>query len=108
VPGAKHISAVNVCACPTSTFANGGEIEFGVAQEIVTAAVANFDGSAALVAVTLTVAGDGALAGAVYVAASAPELAIVPNIAFPPATPFTLQFTVVAGLPLLPMFAVKP
>jgi hypothetical protein len=70
-------------------------------------AAADFDGSATLVAATLTVAGDGALAGAVYIAESPPELAIVPTEAFPPAIPFTLQVTAVDGLPLLPTVAVK-
>ena len=45
--------------------------------------------SAADTAVTVTVAGEGMAAGAVY----APALEIVPTVALPPATPFTCQVT---------------
>jgi hypothetical protein len=55
----------------------------------VTLAVADFVGSAWLVAVTCTTAREGRSAGAVYV----PSAAIVPVAALPPATPFTLQVT---------------
>lgn len=47
--------------------------------------------SATLVAVTLTVAGKGKSAGAVY----APAAEMVPAAALPPTTPFTLQTTAV-------------
>jgi len=56
----------------------------------VTAALSDFVASAWLVAVTVTVAGDGRSAGAVYT----PLAVIVPTVALPPATPFTLQLTV--------------
>ena len=42
-------------------------------------------------AVTVTVAGDGIAAGAVY----SPALDIVPTVEFPPATPLTCQVTAV-------------
>jgi len=51
--------------------------------------VADFVESAWLVAVTCTVSGDGMSAGAVYT----PAGVIVPSVAFPPGTPFTLQLT---------------
>ena len=46
-------------------------------------------GSAADTAPTVTVAGDGTVAGAVYM----PVLEIVPIVALPPPTPFTFQLT---------------
>jgi hypothetical protein len=58
----------------------------------VTAAPSDFVASAWLVAVMVTVAGDGRSAGAVY----APALVIVPTTAFPPAMPLTLQLTAVS------------
>jgi len=61
---------------------------------IVTPAEAGFVGSALLVAVTCTLAGDGKSPGAVYT----PAVVIVPTVAFPPETPFTLQLTVVSVL----------
>jgi len=54
--------------------------------------VADFVESAWLVAVTCTVSGDGMSAGAVYT----PAGVIVPSVAFPPGTPFTLQLTAVS------------
>jgi hypothetical protein len=59
---------------------------------IASAPVADFVESAWLVAVTCTVSGDGMSAGAVYT----PAGVIVPSIAFPPGTPFTLQLTAVS------------
>jgi hypothetical protein len=64
--------------------------------------------SAALVAVTLTLGGAGGADGAVYVAVSAPVLATVPSVAFPPATPFTLHVTRVSGCPDPLTLAVNP
>jgi hypothetical protein len=61
---------------------------------IATLAVADFVGSALLVAVTCTLAGDGKSAGAVNI----PELVIVPLDTLPPETPFTLQVTVVSAV----------
>src|SRR5262249_52485141 len=48
--------------------------------------------SASLLALTITVAGDGRSAGAVY----APSFVIVPTAPLPPATPFTAQITAVS------------
>jgi len=55
---------------------------------MVTAALADFVLSAALVAVTVTLDGDGSLTGARY----KPPLT-VPAVELPPAMPFTLQVT---------------
>jgi hypothetical protein len=62
-------------------------------MSLVTVAVAlpDFVGSAWLVAMICTVAGEGKSTGAVYT----PEDVIVPTAAFPPGVPFTLQFTAV-------------
>ncbi|MHB8754709.1 MAG: hypothetical protein ACYC92_07100 [Candidatus Acidiferrales bacterium] len=92
-PAAIHNKAEKLCVAPTETFADEGEIEFPAAQEIVTLAVADFDGSAMLVAVTETLGGAGGNAGAVYVAESGPVAVIMPTVEFPPATPLTLQLT---------------
>jgi len=54
--------------------------------------VPDFVGSAWLVAVTCTAAGEGRSAGAVYT----PAEVIVPSVAFPPGTPFTPQLTAVS------------
>lgn len=54
--------------------------------------VPDFVESAWLVAVTCTVAGEGRSAGAVYT----PTDVMVPSVAFPPSTPFTLQLTAVS------------
>ena len=93
VPAATHKEAENVCDAPTEILAEAGEIAFGAAQEIVTLALADFDGSATLVAVTVRLGGVGASAGAGYVAESAPVAVIVPTVEFPPATLLTLQLT---------------
>jgi len=58
---------------------------------MVTAAAADFVESALETAVTVTVAGLGTAAGAVY----RPAVVIVPTMAFPLAVPFTFQTTVV-------------
>jgi hypothetical protein len=57
--------AVNDCVWPSATLAEEGEMEFVDAQVIVALALADFELSAALAAVTVTVAGDGGVAGAV-------------------------------------------
>src|ERR671923_1004148 len=62
-----------------------------VAAVMVTCAEADFVASACDTAVTVTVAGLGTTAGAVY----RPELEIVPIVALPPLTPFTCQVTAV-------------
>ena len=59
---------------------------------IVTVTVADFVASAWLVALTCALAGAGRSAGAVYT----PPDVIVPTVVFPPATPFTLQLTLVS------------
>src|SRR5204863_109664 len=85
--------AVNCCVPPAPTVADTGEIvtlttAVGV---MVTCAEADFVGSACDTAVTVTVAGFGTTAGAVY----KPELDIVPTVALPPVTPLTCQVTAV-------------
>jgi hypothetical protein len=56
---------------------------------IVTCAVADFVGSSIKVAITVTAAGEGTAAGAVY----EPPDVIVPTVALPPATPSTRHVT---------------
>jgi hypothetical protein len=56
--------------------------------------VADFAGSAWLVAATWTVAGEGRSAGAVY----NPAEVIVPSVVFPPGTLLTLQLTTVSAV----------
>ena len=107
VPAAMHKDAENVCDVPTEIPAEAGEIAFGAAQEIVTLALADFDGSATLVAVTFALGGAGATAGAVYVAASAPVAVIVPTVEFPPATLLTLQLTATLDVPAPVTVALK-
>lgn len=63
-PVARQNDAVKVCVCASETVAAGGEIVFVAEHVMVTLAVADFDGSAALVTLTLTVEGDGGTAGA--------------------------------------------
>jgi len=58
---------------------------------MVTAALADFVLSAALVAVTVTLDGDGSLLGARY----KPPLLTVPSVELPPEMPFTFQVTAV-------------
>ena len=52
--------------------------------------------SAADTAVTVTVAGEGTVIGAVYT----PDAEIIPTVALPPAVPLTLQFTAVFEEPV--------
>lgn len=84
-----------------------GVIPLVAVHEIVTLALPVFVLSARLAAVTVTVAGFGGVAGAVYTAVVAPFAAIVPTVAFPPAIPFTLHVTPGAGLPLAAIVAEK-
>ena len=65
VPLGRQKEAVNLCVCPSETFAVEGEIESDAEHVIVTVALPDLDESAALVAVTVTVAGDGRAIGAV-------------------------------------------
>jgi hypothetical protein len=52
--------------------------------------------SAADTAVTVTIAGEGTVMGAVYT----PDVETIPTVALPPATPLTLQFTAVFDEPV--------
>jgi hypothetical protein len=81
--------AVNGCWFVTTTVACGGlTLSTGV-KLIVRLAESDFVGSATEMAVTVTVAGEGTLPGAVY----RPFASIVPLVLFPPTTPFTCQVT---------------
>lgn len=112
VPGATQSDAARFTVAPVATLDDAGEIEFAALQEILRVAVAAFVGSAILVAVTATDAGEGGIAGAVYAAVSVPLTLSVPSDAFPPLTPFTVQLTadVCAPAPLTVAikFAVSP
>jgi hypothetical protein len=70
--------AVNCCVWPTPTVTAEGETETWICVK-VTVAVAVFELSATLVAVMVTDAGSGSVAGAVY----RPESLIVPELAPP-------------------------
>src|SRR5882762_3594551 len=69
---------------------------FGVCETKVTAADADFVASACNTTLTVTFAGFGTCAGAVY----APKALIVPVDAVPPTTPFTSQLTAVFVVPV--------
>jgi hypothetical protein len=85
--------AVNGCEADGATVALSGDTLTvtggGAAAWMVTVAEPTAEGLAMLAACTVTVDGFGIAAGAVY----RPELEIVPVVAFPPLTPFTLQIT---------------
>jgi hypothetical protein len=102
-----HKGAEKTCDAPTEMLAEAGAIAFGVAQEIVTLALADFDGSATLVAVTVKPGGVGAIAGAEYLAESAPVAVMVPRVEFPPATLLTLQLTATLEAPAPVTVALK-
>jgi hypothetical protein len=106
-PEARQNETVNTCVWLNATLTDGGEIEFVAEQAIVALAVPIFELSATLVAVTVTVAGDGGNAGAVYRAEIGPFETIVPTVEFPPAMPLTLQITPGAGLPVAVIVAVN-
>jgi hypothetical protein len=72
-----------------------------IATWIASTRLADLDESAVQVAVMLTDAGLGAVAGAVYNAASVPVAVIVPTAEFPFGTPLTAQLTLVSGCPVL-------
>ena len=74
---------------------------------IVALALPLFAASATLVAVIVTLGGDGGAIGAVYIAEPAPFATIVPTVPFPPAIPLTLHATPSAGLPEAVTLAVK-
>ncbi len=69
---------------------------FGVRAAMVTAAGADFVASASNTTVTVTFAGLGTCAGAVYT----PEALIVPVMAVPPTRPFTCHWTAVFVVPV--------
>src|SRR5882757_4772451 len=85
--------AANCCVPPAPTVADTGEIvTLTTAGGVtVTWAEADFVASAWDTAVTVTVAGFGTTAGAVY----RPALDIVPTVGLPPVTPLTCQVTAV-------------
>lgn len=64
-PAARQNDAANDCGWPSATLADGGEIAFVAVQVIVTVALPDAEVSTLLVAVTITAAGDGTIAGAV-------------------------------------------
>ena len=64
-PEARQKDAVNDCVWLSPTLVAGGEIEFVAAHVIVALASPNLELSAALVAITVTVAGEGGADGAV-------------------------------------------
>jgi hypothetical protein len=86
---------------PSSTGIVCGETETEMSPAIVTNEAALFVTSTVLVAFTVTEAGDGSVAGAVYM----PVESIVPNAALPPAIPFTVHVT--AEFVALPTVAVN-
>jgi hypothetical protein len=63
-PAARQNEAVKACVCARETVTVDGETVFVAEHVMVTLAVADFVGSATLVAVTLTVGGEGGTAGA--------------------------------------------
>ncbi len=65
VPAARQNDAENACVWFSPTLADGGEIESVALHVIVAVALPVFELSATLVAVSVTVAGDGGTAGAV-------------------------------------------
>ena len=74
---------------------------FNVQFWIVSDQFPDLDESATQSAVIFIEAGLGAVAGAVYNAAPAPVVAIVPTVEFPFGTPLTAQLTFVSGCPAL-------
>jgi hypothetical protein len=64
-PAARQNDAENDWVLPSETFALAGEIEFVAEHVTVTLALADFELSAMLAAVTLTIGGDGGRSGAV-------------------------------------------
>jgi hypothetical protein len=63
-PAAEQNDTLNVCVCASETVVAGGEMVFVAEHVMVTLAVADLEGSATLVTVTLTVEGEGGTAGA--------------------------------------------
>ena len=106
-PAAKQNDAANVCDWLRLTFAESGEIEFVAAQVMVALALPDFELSAALVAVTVTVGGEGGADGAVYSAVVALVVTIVPTVVLPPVMPFTLHVTPAAAPPVPEMLTMN-
>ena len=98
-PAARQNDAEKLCVCANATLAAGGEIALEAPQVIVTLALPDLEVSSALVAATVTVAGEGGADGAVYATVAAPVAAIVPIVELPPAIPFTLQVTLLFVVP---------
>jgi hypothetical protein len=92
-PAPRQNAAEKFCVSLNATFAEDGEIALEAPHVIVTPALPDLEVSSALVAATVTAAGEGGADGAVYVAVAAPVPAIVPIVELPPAIPFTLQLT---------------
>ncbi|HVB57207.1 MAG TPA: hypothetical protein VNE63_12360 [Candidatus Acidoferrales bacterium] len=91
--------AVKLAVWPSATLAVEGEIEFVAAHVMVTVALADSELSVTLMAVTVTVAGEGGTAGAVYNAVVVLLEATIPVAGLPPATPFTLHTTADEAVP---------
>jgi len=110
-PAGRQNEVEKVCVWASATLAAEGEIEFVAEQVIVALALADFELSAVLAAVTVTVGGDGGTEGAVYTAVVAlpetPLAAMAPTVESPPTIPLTLQMTPVAGLPVAETVAVN-
>jgi hypothetical protein len=108
-PFARQNDAANCCDPTSATFVLEGVSEPVAVHAGVTLtfAVPVFELSATLVAVIVTVAGDGGTAGAVYTAAPAGPGTIVPNVELPPAIPLTLQITPGVALPIADRVDVK-
>ena len=92
-PALRQKDAVNDCGWPSARLADGGEIAFVAVQVIVTLALPCAEVSVVLVAVTVTLGGEGTAAGAVYSAVVALVATIVPTVELPPSLLFTLQAT---------------
>jgi hypothetical protein len=105
--GGTQREAVKTWVAPVVRLTFAGERKPDEAQVIVTLADADFEESATLAAVTVTVVGDGGTGGAVYVAESAPVGVMTPKVELPPEMPLTLQVTAMLGLPVPVTVAVK-
>ena len=88
--------AVNTCAAPVARVADAGRTLTSMLSCRVTLAEALSLGLAWLTAVTVALAPDGRIAGAI----KRPAEEIVPADAVPPTTPFTCQVTFVSVLPV--------
>src|SRR5580698_6324425 len=83
--------AMNVWVIPAVTLAVAGVTVTATGAATVTCAAADLVLSALEVALTVTVAGDGTVVGAVYT----PAVEIMPTVELPPLTPLTLHVTVI-------------